>query len=104
MKKSKRTYARSPRPLPSPPPARLSALLSPARLLLLLGADLCLDSLLWPPFPHTRHSVRGTGPLQALLLVSPFLQPGPLEPRRPRPLHLPAPAAFLFRGPHRRRR
>ena len=54
-------------------PARLSALFHPAQFFLLLGADLCLDSLLRPPLPHTRHSVRVSGPLQTLLLVSPLL-------------------------------
>jgi hypothetical protein len=59
--------------------ARLSALLYSTQLLLLLGSGLRLDSLFRPALSYPRYSVRATGSLQTLLLLSSFFQLGPLE-------------------------
>jgi len=61
--------------------ARLSTLLYQAQFFLVLGCRLRLDPLFRPPFSHSHHSIRSTPPLPTLLLVSPLLQPSPLEPR-----------------------
>src|SRR6266481_984294 len=49
-------HARSLSPFLCPTPARLPTLLHAAQLRLLLGLDLRLDTLFWPPFPHPHHS------------------------------------------------
>src|SRR6266567_3965105 len=97
-------HARSLSPFLCPAPARLPALLHPAQLRLLLGLDLRLDPLFRPPLSHPRHSIRPTHRVQTLLLLPSLLQPGPLEPRRSRPLCLPTAVTFLCRSVGRRRR
>src|SRR6266851_2137629 len=97
-------HARSVSPFLCSLPARLPTLFHSAQFRLLLGFDLRLDPLFRPPFPHPHHSIRPTHRVQTLLLLSPLLQPSPLEPRRSRPLCLPTAVTFLWRGLGSRRR